>query len=131
VKGKTQQERLESFYISQAHLYDSYRYRMLHGRLPMVKAMPAPKGGIWVDMGGGTGSNLEFFGTNLQHWGRVVVLDLCPSLAEAAKKRIRERHWESFSSVVVGDACELDLPDMPAAGTVDVVTFRCLLYFTK
>jgi len=43
--GKTQQERLESFYLSQAHLYDSYRYRMLHGRLPMVKNMPAPKGG--------------------------------------------------------------------------------------
>lgn len=46
VKGKTQQERLESFYISQAELYDSYRFRMLHGRLPMVKSMPAPKGGM-------------------------------------------------------------------------------------
>jgi S-adenosylmethionine-diacylgycerolhomoserine-N-methlytransferase len=62
VQGSTQQERLESFYVSQADLYDSYRYRMLHGRLPMVRAMPAPKGGVWVDMGGGTGSNLEFFG---------------------------------------------------------------------
>ena len=48
VKGKTQQERLESFYVSQAHLYDSYRFRMLHGRLPMVKSMPAPKGGTIV-----------------------------------------------------------------------------------
>jgi len=128
VKGKTQQERLESFYISQAHLYDSYRYRMLHGRLPMVKAMPAPKGGTWVDMGGGTGSNLEFFGGNLKHWGKVVVLDLCPSLAEAAKNRINDRGWESFASVVVGDACELDLAGMPAAGTVDVVTFRSALF---
>ena len=52
VKGGTQQERLESFYLSQASLYDLYRPRMLHGRLPMVKAMPAPKGGVWVDMGG-------------------------------------------------------------------------------
>ena len=47
VQGDTQQERLESFYISQAGLYDSYRYRMLHGRLPMAKHMPAPKGGTW------------------------------------------------------------------------------------
>ena len=50
VKGETQQERLEAFYVSQASLYDSYRHRMLHGRLPMAKAMPAPKGGTWVDM---------------------------------------------------------------------------------
>ena len=52
VKGNTQQERLESFYVSQADLYDSYRHRMLHGRLPMITAMPKPKGGVWVDMGG-------------------------------------------------------------------------------
>ena len=51
VKGETQQERLESFYVTQADLYDSYRHRMLHGRFPMVKAMPAPKGGVWVDIG--------------------------------------------------------------------------------
>lgn len=44
VKGATQQERLESFYVTQADLYDSYRCRMLHGRFPMVRAMPAPKG---------------------------------------------------------------------------------------
>ena len=50
VKGATQQERLEAFYVSQASLYDSYRHRMLHGRLPMAKLMPAPKGGVWVDM---------------------------------------------------------------------------------
>ena len=52
VKGETQQERLESFYVSQADLYDSYRHRMLHGRFPMINNMPAPKGGVWVDIGG-------------------------------------------------------------------------------
>jgi len=65
------QERLESFYVSQADLYDSYRHRMLHGRFPMIKAMPAPEGGVWVDMGGGTGSNLEYYGSNLNNWGKV------------------------------------------------------------
>lgn len=53
-------------------------------------------------MGGGTGSNLEFFGNNLNHWGKCVVLDLCPSLAETARKRVQNRGWESFVSVVVG-----------------------------
>lgn len=44
---------------------------MLHGRFPMITAMPAPKNGVWVDLGGGTGSNLEFFGKELSHWGKV------------------------------------------------------------
>ena len=46
---------LESFYKDQADLYDSYRFRMLHARLPMIKAMPLPpKGkGVWLDIGGG------------------------------------------------------------------------------
>ena len=127
VKGDTQQERLESFYVSQADLYDSYRHRMLHGRWPMITSMPAPKGGVWVDLGGGTGSNLEYFGPNLSHWSRVVVLDFCPSLVEVAKKRVISRGWESFVDVVLGDACDFDCPGLPAAGTVDVVTFSYAL----
>ena len=116
VKGSTQQERLESFYVTQADLYDSYRCRMLHGRFPMINAMPAPKGGVWVDMGGGTGSNLEFFGDKLNHFSKVVVLDLCPSLVETAQKRVTARGWDSFVSVVLGDACDFECKGMPAAG---------------
>lgn len=127
VKGDTQQERLESFYVSQADLYDSYRHRMLHGRWPMISAMPAPRGGIWVDLGGGTGSNLEYFGNDLNRWSKVVVLDLCPALVEVAKKRINSKGWSSFASVVLGDACDTECPGLPESGTVDVVSFSYAL----
>lgn len=128
VRGETQQERLESFYVSQADLYDSYRYRMLHGRLPMVTAMPAPKGGTWVDLGGGTGSNLEFFGENLNHFGKVVVLDLCPSLVKTAQARVDSHPgWSDFCQVVLGDACDMENKELPESGTVDVVTFSYAL----
>lgn len=68
-----------------------------------------------------------FQGENLSHWGKCVVLDLCPSLAEAANKRVKSHKWESFVSVVVGDACDYECPGLPAAGTVDVVTFSYAL----
>ena len=126
VKGATQQERLESFYVTQADLYDSYRCRMLHGRFPMVNAMPAPKGGTWVDMGGGTGSNLEFFGDKLNHWGKVVVLDLCPSLVETAQKRVRTRGWDSFVSVVLGDACDFECKGMYVPSNTPNLTHQTL-----
>lgn len=128
VKGSTQQERLESFYVSQADLYDSYRYRMLHGRLPMAKAMPAPKGGVWVDLGGGTGSNFEFFGDKLNHWGKVVLLDFCPSLCETAKKRVKTRKWEGLVDVICGDACDFNCPGLPAAGTGTVQKITNIIY---
>eukprot|EP00607_Mallomonas_marina_P010106 CAMPEP_0182420978 /NCGR_PEP_ID=MMETSP1167-20130531/6117_1 /TAXON_ID=2988 /ORGANISM="Mallomonas Sp, Strain CCMP3275" /LENGTH=191 /DNA_ID=CAMNT_0024597611 /DNA_START=141 /DNA_END=713 /DNA_ORIENTATION=- len=125
-RGTTQQERLESFYKSQAHLYDSYRHRMLHGRFPMIKAMPKAINGVWVDMGGGTGSNLEFF-KNLRSWGKVVVLDLCPSLVETAINRVVTNEWTSFVDVVLGDACDTGCAGLPGSGTVDVVSFSYAL----
>jgi hypothetical protein len=42
VQGDTQQQRLESFYLLQADLYDSYRHRMLHARLPMIQGECEP-----------------------------------------------------------------------------------------
>lgn len=123
VTGDTQQEKLESFYVTQADLYDSYRHRMLHGRFPMINAMPAIKDGIWVDLGGGTGSNLEYFGDNLNYWNKIIVLDLCPSLVETAKKRVISKGWENFVDVILGDACDMNDDRLPKDGTVDVVTF--------
>jgi ubiquinone/menaquinone biosynthesis C-methylase UbiE len=82
IKGSTHQEQLESFYKTQAHLYDSYRCRMLHGRKPLVQSMPASSGDVWVDLGGGTGSNLEFFGAKIIEFKKVVVVDLTPSLVQ-------------------------------------------------
>lgn len=126
VQGENHQERLESFYVSQADLYDYYRHRMLHGRFPMIKAMPKPKGGIWVDMGGGTGSNLEIF-KDLTHWSKCVILDFTPSLCKTAQKRVDSRGWQSLVDVICGDACDFDCPGMPEAGTVDVITFSYAL----
>jgi len=130
VKGDTQQDRLESFYLLQADLYDSYRHRMLHARLPMIQSLPLSRGGTWVDLGGGTGSNLEYFGEQgLRYWGRVVVLDLCPSLVKTATQRVRSHApaWDAVVSVVLGDACDFDCKGLPPAGTVDVVTFSYAL----
>lgn len=126
VRGKSQRERLESFYKSQAHLYDSYRHRMLHGRFPMVKSMPVTKNGVWVDMGGGTGSNIEFY-KNLRVWGKVVILDLCPSLVETAKRRVESKGHSDFVHVVLGDACDFSCEGLPAEGTADLVTFSYAL----
>jgi hypothetical protein len=122
ISGATHAERLESFYAGQAQSYDVYRHRFLHGRVPMVEAMPTPKDGVWVDLGGGTGANLELLGPHLRTFSKVVLLDLTPSLLQVAKRRIAENKWGNFVTTVEGDACVQGLPGMPKAGTVDLVT---------
>lgn len=105
----THQNKLESFYGHQAVLYDKFRHRMLHGRNPMLMKMHAPKNGIWVDLGAGTASNLEYFKKNITtHFKKVCVVDLCPSLIDVAKKRVEENKWHNVD-VLLGDATDFEL----------------------
>ena len=71
--GGEQKDRLDAFYSGQADVYDSTRTHLLKGRETMLqllaahlKAQPVParaqgmaKPKIWVDIGGGTGWNIE------------------------------------------------------------------------
>src|SRR5947209_1900353 len=61
VRGKDHAARMESFYAGQAGAYDDFRKRLLKGRQELWNLIPPPPGGTWVDMGGGTGANLEYF----------------------------------------------------------------------
>lgn len=118
IRGKDHASRLESFYSGQAEAYDDFRKRLLKGREEMYKQVPVPEGGLWVDMGGGTGSNLEYIAESVPKMRRVLVVDLSPSLLQIASKRIAARGWTT-AAAVEADACIYQ----PAEGPADVVTF--------
>jgi S-adenosylmethionine-diacylgycerolhomoserine-N-methlytransferase len=119
VRGKTHLERLESFYSAQAQSYDAFRDRLLQGRCELYRSLPVPPGGVWVDVGGGTGSNFEYLGDSLKQLQTGYVADLSPSLLNVAQERIRRRGWSNIKTLVA-DATTLTLPDNRQA---DVVTF--------
>lgn len=129
ISGGDHKARLASFYAAQAGSYDTFRHRFLHGRVPMVECMPVIKGGVWLDMGGGTASNLELMGDTIDAglWSQVYVLDLCAPLLEVAKQRVKARGWGSKVSLIEGDATDISTPGLPAPGTVDVLTFSYAL----
>lgn len=118
VRGQDHAARLESFYAGQADKYDDFRKRLLKGREELWSAVGVPGGGTWVDMGGGTGANLDYFGDSLGRLDKVYVLDLSPSLLEVARRRIRDRGWTNVETVEA-DATTYQ----PPTGPVDVVTF--------
>ena len=117
IRGDTHAARLNSFYRGQAPQYDAFRQRLLPGRDELVRLLDLPEGGVWVDMGGGTGANLEFAADRLARLSRAYVVDLCAPLLEIAGTRIRNRGWTNVSTVAA-DATTFSPPE-PA----DVVTF--------
>lgn len=120
IRGTDHAERMDSFYAGQAEAYDEFRRRLLQGRQEMWSAIDVPSGGRWVDMGGGTGSNLEYFtsGSPIEQLERIYVVDLAESLLGVAKQRAHERAWNNVE-VVEADATRF----RPAGEPVDVVTF--------
>lgn len=117
-KGNTHAERLDGFYGEQAEDYDAFRERLLHGRQELFEALPAPEGGVWVDLGGGTGANIERLGDRLQRLRKVYVVDLASSLLKVADRRIADRGWTNVETVLT-DATTF----LPPEGPADVVTF--------
>ena len=67
VRGDNHAERMESFYGGQAAAYDDFRKRLLKGREELWGAIPRPTEGVWVDMGGGTGANIENLANDIEN----------------------------------------------------------------
>jgi S-adenosylmethionine-diacylgycerolhomoserine-N-methlytransferase len=118
VRGKSHAERMESFYGGQAKSYDDFRKRLLKGREELWQQLPRPAGGIWVDMGGGTGANIENFGESIQQLNKVYLVDLSASLLQVAADRFSQRGWTN-AIPTEADATRFRPPE----GQADIVTF--------
>src|SRR5437016_1274430 len=118
VRGKDHAARMENFYSGQAAAYDDFRKRLLKGRQELWNLIPLPEGGTWIDMGGGTGANLDYFGERISRLNKIYVLDLSHSLLEIANTRSIAKGWTNVETV------EADATTYrPPSGPVDVVTF--------
>lgn len=136
ITGSDLQERLDSFYETQADMYDSYRFRMLHGRPLMMQAIAdavvptnaaqKKSGIVWVDLACGTGSNAENFATGIRKgkFSGIYLVDLCRPLCRVAQRERADKYntKKEIVRVLHGDATDPRLDGLPAAGTVDLVT---------
>ena len=117
-KGKEHVDRLESFYSGQADDYDEFRKKLLPGRLETIQFLNDHPGGVWADIGCGTGINLEYFGEKkLSQFSKIYMVDLSPSLLEVTKSRVKKWHL-SQAKICQEDACEFQ-----AQEPLDLVTF--------
>ncbi|CAO3702686.1 unnamed protein product [Rhizopus stolonifer] len=125
-----QQSRLESFYEDQAKIYDHSRQSLLRGRKTMLKLCAAQikeqvnmmNKPIWIDLGGGTGWNIETMAEYfpLEQFEKVILVDLTPSLCAIARERFAKRGFKNVS-VVCQDAANFQIEDR-LEGRVGLIT---------
>ncbi|KAI4197168.1 MAG: hypothetical protein LQ350_006112 [Teloschistes chrysophthalmus] len=123
-EGSGQQAALESFYKVQANVYDATRKRLLCGREDMLALVAAQlkfqarqgrfdlSKPVWVDVGGGTGYNIEAMHAHLDvptFFAAVFLVDLSPSLCDVARKRFDRLGWDV--KVICEDARTFRLED--------------------
>jgi S-adenosylmethionine-diacylgycerolhomoserine-N-methlytransferase len=118
IRGATHEARLESFYHGQADAYDASRSKLLHGRKELFGSLQVPDGGVWVDLGAGTGQNAELLSGGVDRLSAVYLVDLSASLLEVARRRSAAKAW-SHVHVVREDVTQFQLP----CQSVDLVTF--------
>lgn len=82
-------ESLAKFYGPQAAHYDRFRERLLQGRAELIGMLDLPLGARVIELGGGTGRNLEFFPIERRRDLRFELVDLCAPLLERARERTR------------------------------------------
>lgn len=122
----THQNNLESFYKTQAKVYDTTREILLQGRDKALKLAYAhisqKENLVWIDIGGGTGLNIEKMSKHVASlsstFEAIYLIDLSPSLCEVAKKRVKENGWKNVY-IICADACDFELPHKEA----DLITF--------
>jgi S-adenosylmethionine-diacylgycerolhomoserine-N-methlytransferase len=117
VRGADHAARMESFYAGQAAAYDGFRNRLLQGRQELYGSISLPADGLWVDLGGGTGSNQELLGPQIAQARKVYIVDLSSSLLKVADQRIARHGWKNVQTVRA-DATTF----RPADGLADLVT---------
>eukprot|EP01038_Epipyxis_sp_PR26KG_P004359 gene4359-6167_t len=118
---------MESFYKYQKEGYDAFREGLLHARPALMEAFPLKKEGgmVWIDCGGGTARNLEFFPVEIirKYFKAIYILDISASLLEIAQRRINAMGLQDIAKVVEHDCTASSVfTVLPAIGTVDAIT---------
>lgn len=129
-----QQEDLESFYKNQASIYDQTRKILLKGRenalqlavTHLLANHPTGKDLVWIDIGGGTGSNLEFmrniYKINRKNFRKIYMIDYSSSLCEEARKKFTKEIEMGVVEILCSDASKFEIESLHRGG-VDLFTF--------
>ena len=91
---------MNHYYKKQAKYYDAYRQNMLHGKEPLMYAIPfhQMKGKRVLVLAGGTGDLLDYFSKWIPEMESVVVSDISEPMIQVATERIAKHKWTNVTA---------------------------------
>lgn len=104
--------------------------------LRVLRASNPTKRLVWIDMGGGTGHNIELMNSHMpiETFDAVYLIDLCEPLLQIARKRFTAKGWNNVH-VLCQDANEFMLPEWydgsDPKGSVSFVTLSYSLSMVR
>ncbi|MGD8450769.1 MAG: methyltransferase domain-containing protein [Phycisphaerae bacterium] len=103
------QSAVQRFYRFHAHVYDSTRWMILHGRKRAVERLELRPNSEVLEVGCGTGLNFRHVLSRLDPAaGRLTGLDFSADMLAQAAKRLQARGWSNVD-LVQADASAMDL----------------------
>jgi len=122
------QKDMEAFYKYQKEGYDAFRENLLHAKSELIEAIPLQKEGnmVWVDIGGGTARNLEYFTPEVirKYFKSITIVDISASLLEVASERIERMGLSDICHVVLADVTEESMMSkLPKCATLVTMSY--------
>lgn len=107
---KKDDEFMDNYYKKQAHYYDNYRSRMLHGKAQLLNKLTFKTGMRVLVQGIGTGDILDTLETIIPSLKELVLIDIADVMLAQCRQRVTNKGW---TNVVIeqADACAYVRPD--------------------
>lgn len=90
---------MSRYYGLQARIYDQTRWMFLFGRRQIVTDLKLRSGDRVIEVGAGTGANLEPIRSAVGEAGQVVAVDCARPMIERTRARIKNHRWRNVEAV--------------------------------
>ena len=96
---KNKKKFMDNYYKYQVNYYDAYRFKMLHGKIPMLYSINYKSNDDILIVAGGTGDILEYIKTYVSKCKSITVIDICDHMIDYSKKRVKENNWTNVTCI--------------------------------
>lgn len=93
--SSSQSQIMSGYYAWQSHIYDATRWAFLFGRNSIIEDLRLAPGATVVEVGCGTGHNLEGILKRVGTTGEIIAVDCSGPMIQRCSRRIRAKGWKN------------------------------------